>query len=234
MAQRHAFLALTNPAPGREDEFNDWYDTHHLPEVLRYGSGMRGGRRFRLSPAQRPGHAPPWRYLAWYDLEHDDLAAFHHEPWAPASPPLKPFAGLIADGFAGWLFTPMAEGVNGFDSCPRGDDYLFLALTNAGAGQEAAFNAWYDQSHLPEIVAGLPGFHGGRRYEASPHQRQNQPQPEWRYMAAYSVAAENGGAVHAAAGGVTGLTRAGPGVLAPGHVAWLFEPVGPYVERSGI
>ena len=52
---RHAFLALTNPSPGREAEFNAWYDTYHLKEVIRYGTGMRGGRRFRLADTQRPG-----------------------------------------------------------------------------------------------------------------------------------------------------------------------------------
>ena len=45
---RYIFLALTNPADGREDEFNAWYDEHHIPEVVRYGRGFLGGRRYRL------------------------------------------------------------------------------------------------------------------------------------------------------------------------------------------
>src|SRR5579871_3736076 len=33
-AQQHVLLALTNPAAGRDDEFNAWYDTRHLPEAV--------------------------------------------------------------------------------------------------------------------------------------------------------------------------------------------------------
>ena len=40
---------------------------------------------------------------------------------------------------------------------------LMTAWTHIAPGHEAAFNAWYDREHLPEIVA-LPGFLLGRRY----------------------------------------------------------------------
>ncbi len=228
---RHAFFALTNPAPGREAEFNAWYDAYHLREVMQYGVGMCGGRRFRLSNPQRPGQPPPpWRYLAWYDLEHDDLAAYHRAPWMVSPPPLKPFNGLIAEGFTGWTFTPMGDGAHGFATgCPTTDDYLFLALTNAGAGQDEAFNAWYDQHHLSEIVSTLPGFVAGRRFQASPEQRPEQVQPPWRYLAAYSVQAASAAALHEAAAGVRGLTSPPPGALDPDHVAWVFEPIGSYL-----
>lgn len=225
-------MALTNPAPGQEDAFNAWYDEHHLREVLAYGTGMTGGRRFRLSDAQRPGHTPPWRYLAWYDLEADDLAAFHASPWTTERPPLKPFTGLVAEDFCAWVLSPIGEGIGGFDGCPRGDDFLFMALTNAGPGQDAAFNAWYDVHHLPEIVAALPGFVAGRRYQAPADQRQQtQPIPPWAYVATYGVRANSGAGVHEGASGVRGLTRAPTGALDPDHVAWLWEPVGGYLSR---
>ena len=237
MSQRHAFFALTNPAPGREDDFNAWYDDDHLREVIDNGVGMQGGRRFRLADVQRPGPPPPWRYLAWYDLEVEDLEAYHRAPWRAGAPPLKPFQGLVAEGFSGWSLTSMGDaigddGAGGFaEGCPRGDDFLFLALTNAAEGHEAQFNAWYDDHHLSEIVATLPGFDAGRRYRASDAQRPNQAVPPWRYLAAYAVRAESAAAVHGAAKGVTGLTRPPAGALDPNHVAWLYEPLGPYVQR---
>ena len=232
MTQRHAYFALTNPAPGREADFNAWYDTHHLAEVVQRGTGMRGGRRFRLADTQRPGQAPPpWRYLAWYDLKQDDLAAFGRTPWIVGTLPLTPFTGLIADDFTGWTYTPIGHGLNGFASgCPRGDDYLFLALTNAGAGQETAFNAWYDDHHLREIVETLPGFVAGRRYQAAAQQWPKPIDPPWTYLATYSVQAESAAARHEAAKGVRGLTSPPPGALDPNHVAWVFEPIGPYLE----
>jgi len=236
MVQRHAFLALTNPAPGREDDYNAWYDEHHLREVVEFGVGMKGGRRFRLADTQRAGPEPPWRYIAWYDLEVDDLEAYHRAPWRADTPPLKPFKGLVAEDYSAWVLTQMGEaigddGAGGFaKGCPRGDDFLFMALTNAGQGQGAAFNAWYAQNHLPEIVAALPGFDAGVRLRTAEHQRPNQTVPPWRYVAAYAVRAPSAAAVHDNAKGVVTLTRPPPGALDPHHLAWLYEPIGPYLE----
>jgi hypothetical protein len=232
---RHVFLALTNPVPGREAEFNVWYDDFHLREVVEYGSGMIGGRRFRLSADQRPGQAPsPWSYLAWYDLEHGDLAEYHRSPWIPDRPALKPFAGLVADGHVGWIYTPTGAWVGAPADPERIAEqarYLFMALTNPVPGREQAFDDWYDASHVPEIVASLPGFVAGRRYRAATDQRQNQMQPPWSRLAVYEVVAESSAALHRAAEGVKALTRPPAATLDPEHVAWVFEPVGPYYTR---
>jgi hypothetical protein len=40
---------------------------------------------------------------------------------------------------------------------------LLVVLTDVAAEVEGAFNAWYDNVHLPEIVA-LPGVRLGRRF----------------------------------------------------------------------
>jgi hypothetical protein len=56
-------------APDREDEYNDWYDNTHIPQI-RAIPGFTAARRYRTSPGS-PG-APA--YLAIYDMEADDLA----------------------------------------------------------------------------------------------------------------------------------------------------------------
>ncbi|HEY8523377.1 MAG TPA: hypothetical protein VIL48_00340 [Acidimicrobiales bacterium] len=72
----HLMVVFTNAAAGREDEFNEWYDTVHIPEVTaamgittvtRYEAGER--------PDIDPRPAPPFRYLALYDLGDDPLGA---------------------------------------------------------------------------------------------------------------------------------------------------------------
>jgi hypothetical protein len=72
------FLALSNPVSDEvETEFNDWYDNVHSKEVLAL-DGVRSCRRFRLAPAQvMPGDdVTAHRYLALYEVETDDWAAF--------------------------------------------------------------------------------------------------------------------------------------------------------------
>jgi hypothetical protein len=69
---KHMLLALTNPVEGSEDEYNDWYDNRHLADVLQI-PGFVAAQRFRLSPAQKM-EAPPWKYLAIYEIETDNLS----------------------------------------------------------------------------------------------------------------------------------------------------------------
>ena len=50
MPKKYTFLAFTNPAPGKEDEYNAWYEEHHLKDVINC-PGFVSARRFRLAPA---------------------------------------------------------------------------------------------------------------------------------------------------------------------------------------
>jgi hypothetical protein len=62
---------VSAPVPGREDEFNRWYDETHLPEVLQV-PGLVAGRRYALIG---PGAVDRPRFLAIYEIETEDLAA---------------------------------------------------------------------------------------------------------------------------------------------------------------
>ena len=73
---RYLSLALTNPAPGRDAEYNAWYEDQHLLDVLAI-DGIRSVQRFRLSPQSRS--TLPFQYLAVYELETDDLGAVFSE-----------------------------------------------------------------------------------------------------------------------------------------------------------
>jgi hypothetical protein len=71
---RHQLIVLTNPKDGRENEFNEWYDRRHIPDVLDV-PGFVAARRLRLSAAPGMGGAPAWAYMAVYDIESDDPRA---------------------------------------------------------------------------------------------------------------------------------------------------------------
>jgi hypothetical protein len=62
---------VSSPVPGREDEFNRWYDDIHLPEVLAV-PGFLAGQRYALTGL---GASDQRRYLCVYEIETDDLAA---------------------------------------------------------------------------------------------------------------------------------------------------------------
>jgi hypothetical protein len=55
-------LAFSNPVPGQEDEFNDWYGGEHAPARLTV-PGIFNARRYAAVESDGP------RYMAIYDLE---------------------------------------------------------------------------------------------------------------------------------------------------------------------
>ena len=70
----HRLIVFTEPTPGREAEYNDWYDNVHLRDVLET-EGFVGAQRFALADAQIGDVAEqaPGRYLAIYEIEADSL-----------------------------------------------------------------------------------------------------------------------------------------------------------------
>lgn len=71
---RHLLIVHSEAAPGHdEDDFNDWYDHVHLPEVLKV-PGFRAAQRFTAVPGVH-GELPEHRYMTSYEIETDDLAA---------------------------------------------------------------------------------------------------------------------------------------------------------------
>jgi len=70
--QRGLLLAMMEPPPAMEEEFQDWYDTEHLPER----AGVKG-----FLTARRFVCVDGWpRYLALYDLQ--DVQVLHGPGYA--------------------------------------------------------------------------------------------------------------------------------------------------------
>lgn len=66
-------IALTTPVKGREQEYHDWYNNVHLPELVNEFK-MKGAQRYELV-AKMIG-SDENQYLAIYDIEADDPMAF--------------------------------------------------------------------------------------------------------------------------------------------------------------
>jgi len=62
---------------------------------------------------------------------------------------------------------------------------LFLVMTNAVPGEDDAFNDWYDNRHLADVIA-APGFVGVRRYRLLRETAGNSS--PWSYLALYDIA----------------------------------------------
>ncbi|HLY82785.1 MAG TPA: hypothetical protein VKQ71_07360 [Acidimicrobiales bacterium] len=61
-------IVHSNPVdPSRDDEFNQWYDNVHVPDVKKV-PGIVGARRFKTL-----GPGATHRYVAIYEIDADDV-----------------------------------------------------------------------------------------------------------------------------------------------------------------
>lgn len=74
MAEKFVQVVFSNPTQGKEDEFNDWYDNVHIPELLTV-PGMLSATRYALHDAAiyhvEGGAVPEHKYMCVYEMEGD-------------------------------------------------------------------------------------------------------------------------------------------------------------------
>lgn len=109
---KYTFLAMTNPVAGKEAEFNEWYDTHHIPDVVNV-PGFVSGQRFRLADSQFGGEGSKiYKYLALYEIETDDIAATIKELRARGgTADIVPSDAIDMKTVGTFMFTPIKEKV---------------------------------------------------------------------------------------------------------------------------
>lgn len=70
----YELIVLSNAMPGREAEYNRWYDEMHLPDVLR-NPGFRSAQRFKLAASAAVGGFVLPTYAVRFTLRSNDIDA---------------------------------------------------------------------------------------------------------------------------------------------------------------
>jgi hypothetical protein len=71
---KHILIVLSNAQDGTDEQFNRWYTETHLGDILTL-PGYAAAQRFTLSETQMAAGDLPYRYLAIYEVDADDVAA---------------------------------------------------------------------------------------------------------------------------------------------------------------
>ena len=159
-------VAGFDSSPVDEDEFNDWYDTEHVPE-RRAVAGFINCERW-------VGAENPKIAIATYDLESLDvlksaayraIAGENLSPWSKRvigkAKRLCRFEGEEITASPGSDPKQARPGSDPGNTDPAGG-LLFFAM-NVVPEAEADFNAWYDEEHVPRLSA-VPGCLSARRF----------------------------------------------------------------------
>ncbi len=150
-----------------DEEFNEWYDTEHVPEREAI-PGVLSARRF-LAPEDHP------RYMAIYDLESPDvlrsapylrISGANESPWTrrirrKATRLVRNVYVQIspAPGAGAWVTAPHS---------PSGDPTgpaILVEMADVPPELETEFNTWYEHEHLSAGLR-LRGFRAARRFRA--------------------------------------------------------------------
>lgn len=167
-------VGTRNTDPGRDGEFNRWYDEVDIPDVLKVPGYRRARRGARISsPADDSAAAsgnevPP--YVALYEIETSNIdgtiidmlmAARRMDTLGRSTPLLEVTERL----YFRQLAAPHLAATDGSSHTGR-QHYLLLERVDCCRDDAAAraLNDWYDHQYLPEMLR-LTGVHSATRYE---------------------------------------------------------------------
>jgi hypothetical protein len=147
-------LAMLEPPREMEDEFNDWYDTEHVPE-RKVIPGFITAQRF-VAYEGSP------KYLALYDLENIDI--LKSEAYRKVGPGYySPWTTRInrhARIFKRYVYVQTSPGKSPIS---KEVNALLVWMNDIPEGKAEEFSQWYDKeciSYLKELV----GFIQARRF----------------------------------------------------------------------
>jgi len=164
-------IAAMNSGNAADDEFNDWYDTEHLPE--RQGvPGFLRCQRWMGTQDKRVS-------IATYDL--DNVGVLQGPGYsAIGGANLSPWSKRVTSQVERLMRFEGEQVVPGDAVAPSGAGGLLIATMNVDPAAEAAFNDWYNAEHLPQLAA-VPGVLCALRY------RSPEAQPERKYLSLYHL-----------------------------------------------
>ena len=137
-----------------EDEFNDWYDTEHIPERQRVPGFLTCQRWI--------GAENPKQSVATYDLE--GVSVLQGPGYrAIGGENLSPWSKRVTARVQRLVRFEGDQILPGDKAAPDNAGGLLLVGMTPALGVETAFNAWYDTEHVPAL-ARVPGVLSARRF----------------------------------------------------------------------
>lgn len=107
--------------------------------------------------------------------------------------------------------------------------HVFMVQTECVPGQEKVFNEWYDQVHVPDVLA-VPGFVRAQRFETVGGLRGEMP--DRRFLAIYEFEADDPAVAMAELRTAMRSMHIDPSLLMDQIVAFGYAELGPAVEAA--
>ena len=159
MAKNGVLMIRTDVLPDKEAEWNNWYDTKHIPGRLEV-PGIYAVRRFVAIEGEP-------KYLTIYELASVDVLASEaylklRDSESSLPPDSFEFTTAKFPNFSRSLF----ELIYPEEEYRIADtEFIFAVGHDVPPDKEEEFNAWYNTEHIPAMKR-VPGFVTARRLRA--------------------------------------------------------------------
>ena len=158
--------------PEYEAEWDEWYDTVHLPDLFAYGDGPTVATRWRLSSKPVLGMpGPGFSHVTIYEFRGGDVAD-QIARLAPRAAELREAGRIHPTHSVMDAHTFTAHGRYRDKPEPSSSlrgHILAYVLANDPT-REAEWTQWYDDQHVPDMMAS-GAFEAATRWERSPRMR---------------------------------------------------------------
>lgn len=157
MSKPAILFSEMTPPPGREADFNAWYDEEHIPLRMRI-AGFSSAQRYRDGDAQN--------YLAVYEMTSGDALTAPDYIKLKTEPSLRTRDMLASvSGFTRYLAHPLQPAAEPAETCAFIDaPVLYAVLFDVPPPRLQAFDGWYDGEHVPMLLED-PRWLGVRRFD---------------------------------------------------------------------
>ena len=152
-----------------EEEFNAWYQTEHIPQLLSL-PGFVSARRDQ-AVVGKPKYVTLYTLSDTNALKSQQFRDLQDKDRTPWSRRMVPYFRNMESGLYRQIFD--------YGTLPeKGGAVVYSVQLNIPADKEDEFNEWYNVDHVPALV-GVPGVHCARRYVAV--------KGEPKYLAVYEM-----------------------------------------------
>jgi hypothetical protein len=151
-------------APEVEAEFNQWYDTEHIPERMNVPGFLSGVRYTAIEGflSYTPVERPP-KYLVLYELADENVVTSEAYLKLLKSP--TPWTQRAARYFRNNSRCVYRQILTQGNQPDKTADSVLCSRMNVTPEHESEFNEWYNVDHVPALV-GVPGVICARRFVA--------------------------------------------------------------------
>jgi hypothetical protein len=157
MTQKAVLFSEMTPDASWEHEFNDWYDTEHIPARMK-APGFTGAARYR----DIDGTA----YLAIYEMDDKAALATPEYKEIKGNPGertrrmlggVKDFTRYIAEETGCWQRSGLPS------ASPTDAPFVYAVFFTVPPERANEFDRWYEEDHIPALLE-CPDWHAVRRF----------------------------------------------------------------------